>query len=614
MGFGPGGVDRQSAAFSVALLGGIVGGEVRRDDLPCGAPVARPVHELGAEVDRGGVEGVDGERRVPAEAQGGAVGVHGGDVASVARGLVEAHEAAALGQGIAVSDVAEVGPDGKSVAAADSGPVQVHDPPLRPHRHGAEPRAVVLEAAVDVEGRLHVHRDVVELGQREVLDEAPSAASVVGDRDSAVLAQDHEAAVVGVNPELVHVAVDRLAGHHRAEVPSRVLADLDCAVKAVQAVLVGGIDAEVGVVEGSGGHASAVADRAPVRAPVVRPHQRASLRLHQRVHHVRVRAGDGDADPPQLAGRQAVVRSQAHPFGTAVVGDVQPAARPARAEEPRPASERPHRREELVGVLRVDHQVGDARARVHVQDALPRLAAVGGLVDAALLAVTPRRSHGAHVHRARVRRMDDDAVDALRALQPHVPPSVAPVEAAVDAVADARRVARVPFPRARPHHVRVRLRHRDGADPQHRLVVEDRLPSESAVPRAPHASRGRAHVDHRGVLEVDGHVGNPSAHPGRPDAASGHGSEVVGGDLGRRLGLGAGGGGSHGDRGGSGDGGGSGQRDDRPGHGYGGTADHDTLGRGGSEGRYANRPSGWRPENSSSVSIRSLAVLVPRGG
>ena len=536
VGFRAGGVDGEAAALGVALLLGVVGGQVRRDDLPRGALVPRAVHELGAQVDRGGVEGIDGERRVPAEAQGLAVRVHGGDVASVARRLVEAHQAAALGKGIAEAAVAEVGHGGEAVAAADPGPVQVHDPPLGPHRHGTEPGAVVLQAAVDVEGRVHVHGDVVELGQRQVLDEAPVVASVVGEGDPAVLAQDHEAAVVGVYPELVHVPVDRLAGHHRAERAPRVLAHLNRAVKAVEPVLVGRVDPQVGVVEGPGRDAPSVADRAPAGAPVVGAQELAPLRFHQRVGHVRVRARDRDADPPQLARRQAVLRPQALPACAPVVGDEESAPRSARTEEPRPAPKRPHRRKELVGVRRVHHQVPDPRALVHVQHALPALAAVGGLVDAALLPVAPRRPHGADVHRARVVGVHDDAVDALRPFQPHVPPGVAPVEAPVDAVADARRVARVPFPGSRPHHVRVRGRDRHCADPQHRLLVEHRAPGEPSVAGPPHAAGGRAHVDRRRVLEVDGHVRDAPAHARRPDAPGRHGGEVGGGGLGRGLG------------------------------------------------------------------------------
>ncbi len=146
----------------------------------------------------------------------------------------------------------------------------------------------------------------------------------------------------------------------------------------------------------------------------------------------------------------------------AVIGDVQPGARAAGAEEPRPAPVLPHRGEQLVRVRRIDDEVGGAGALVDVEHPLPGLAAVGGLEDAALGVLAPEPAHRGYPGDVRIGGVEDDAVDALGLLETQVLPGVATVERPVDAVADDGAVARVALARAHPDDVGVGLEDRDG--------------------------------------------------------------------------------------------------------------------------------------------------------
>ena len=78
----------------------------------------------------------------------------------------------------------------------------------------------------------------------------------------------------------------------------------------------------------------------------------------------------------------------------------------------------------------------------------PGLAAVGGLVEAAVAARRPQRALRGDVDRVAVLRVDDDAADVLGALEADVRPRPAAVLALVDAVAvaDDRWELRSPVP------------------------------------------------------------------------------------------------------------------------------------------------------------------------
>src|SRR6185369_12853143 len=85
----------------------------------------------------------------------------------------------------------------------------------------------------------------------------------------------------------------------------------------------------------------------------------------------------------------------------------------------------------------------------------PALAAVAGLVDAALVTVAPELARHADVHRAGARRIHQDLHDPLRFGQPHVGPGIAAVGGLVDPVADRHAVPGPCFTASHPHHLRI---------------------------------------------------------------------------------------------------------------------------------------------------------------
>src|SRR5205823_5943443 len=125
----------------------------------------------------------------------------------------------------------------------------------------------------------------------------------------------------------------------------------------------------------------------PGGAAVVGAVEAALLGFNEGVDAARVGRGDGDTDLAPGARRQAVVLGlvlQVLPTVAAVAGDVQAAAGAAGGHLPRLAAGLPQPGEEEARVVRVQADVAGAGVGVLLEHLLPRLAAVGGAVDAAL--------------------------------------------------------------------------------------------------------------------------------------------------------------------------------------------------------------------------------------
>src|SRR5262249_5322908 len=152
------------------------------------------------------------------------------------------------------------------------------------------------------------------------------------------------------------------------------------------------------------------------------------------------------------------------PGGAAVGRFVQGAFRPAVDERPDVPAALVGGRDQYVGVARVLHHVGDAGVLADLQHALPRLAAVGGLVPAAVAARPPQRPLGGDVDHVRVARVDEDLADVLGLLQADLLPRLAGVVGAVHAVAVADGALAVVLAGADPDGVRVLRVERDVAD------------------------------------------------------------------------------------------------------------------------------------------------------
>ena len=141
--------------------------------------------------------------------------------------------------------------------------------------------------------------------------------------------------------------------------------------------------------------------------------------------------------------------------GVAAVGRLpDAAARPAAVHAARGAAPLIHRRVENPVVGRIHHEIVRAGVVVHLQRLLPGPAAVGRLVDAALAAGPEQAAGRRDEHDVVVARIDDDAVDEARGLEPHVRVGLAAVGRLVDAVAPARALAVVRLAGADPDQIR----------------------------------------------------------------------------------------------------------------------------------------------------------------
>ncbi len=207
---------------------------------------------------------------------------------------------------------------------------------------------------------------------------------VIGDRAAAVVAVDDVQGIVGIDPQVMVIAVRVLADLHRR------LAAVGRAeqrgVLHVDDVLVAGVAEDVRVVEGALPDGARFVDQLPRRARIVGHEQAALFVLDQRVDAIRIRLGVGQADASDQAGGQAGVAGDLGPGLAAVGGLIHAAAGTAARHLVFDAVRLPQRGVDDVRVVGVDHDVDGAAARILEQRALPRLAAVGALEDAALLA------------------------------------------------------------------------------------------------------------------------------------------------------------------------------------------------------------------------------------
>ncbi len=142
------------------------------------------VDVLAAEVDRIGLERVDGDRGVPVEAQlvlG--FGSRGPDVLALAGPQIPADQVALLAHGVAAHGIARVGNGVEAVAEIHLLPVLVADAAVLPDRRSGPSRSrCPAGRRRRCRARPVSYAHVVELRQRQVRDEAPGARRGRGSR------------------------------------------------------------------------------------------------------------------------------------------------------------------------------------------------------------------------------------------------------------------------------------------------------------------------------------------------------------------------------------------------------------------------------------------------
>ncbi len=284
------------------------------------------------------------------------------------------------------------------------------------------------------------------------------------------------------------------------------------------------------VIERALAQVAVVVDQLPRRARIV-GHIQAAGRfvLDDRVDAIAVRSRHRHADLAPEAGRQPGVLGDLGPGVAGVGGLEQAAARPAARHAPRRAMRFPQRREDHVGVLRIDRQIDAAGLLVAEQRAPPRLAAVGRLEDAALRVLVIDLAEHRRVHDVAVGGMDAQPRDRLRVAQiAEVIPLHAAVGRLVDAVALDDVAAKLRFAAADVDDVGIRVAHRQRADRRGGdLAVGHRRPVGAAIGGLPRAAAGGAEpVFERPRVAAGGRDRSPAAR--RADAAPAHAAVKTG--------------------------------------------------------------------------------------
>src|SRR6185503_1525927 len=285
------------------------------------------------------------------------------------------------------------------------------------------------------------------------------------------------------------------------------------------------IDADLRVIERPVVDAAVAVDHRPRRAAIARAPQHAVLRLDQRVDGRGIAAADRDADPAQhLSARQTVLQrgvGQLRPGDAAVLRLVEAAARAAAPEMPRLPLVVVHAGIDDVGIAGIDRDVARTGGVVDVQRARPRRAGVAGSEYAALGISSERMPHRGGKDDLRVRRVNDDAREALRLAESEVLPGAAAIGRLVDAVAERDRVADEAFAGADVDDIGIVGLYGDGADRQRPTVVEDRLESRPTIRGFVETRRGGGYVKDLGSSGNAGHVDDAAREHGGADGPPG---------------------------------------------------------------------------------------------
>ena len=352
----------------------VLGREIGARELPAVAAIVELEQVVPAQPDHGRVVRRDRERRVPVEPEHRfALLGRGLEVPFLAGVETEAVERTALGFVVDGVRVGGVDGDVESIAAPQAVPLIVDDPVvlgvvepglgLEAGLARPAPGLVVLEPAADEVGVAEVHGQVVELADREVVEEVPGLGAVVAQEDPAVGAEPHVLGAGGLDPHGVQVGVQVL-GAARGERPAAVVRYPEVGAQQVDPLLVVGLDPDLAEVEGP---RRVGAEAGPVVSPVVAAEHAsgAALRLERvdvttlvRLDHGEDHLGVAAVDvEPDTAGLGGQASRELGPRASPVAGAEDPAGGSPGAVRPRRAEPRVHRGVEDLRVARIHDQV-----------------------------------------------------------------------------------------------------------------------------------------------------------------------------------------------------------------------------------------------------------------
>jgi hypothetical protein len=164
-----------------------------------------------------------------------------------------------------------------------------------------------------------------------------------------------------------------------------------------------------------------------------------------------------------------------------------------------------------VGIPRIHVQLPTTRVIAGTQHVVPGLAAVGGLVDPAIATGLTVRTVGSDPHGVRILGVDHDLTDLLAFLETSLLPTLAGIAAAVDPIARHQVGVGVVLAGSHPDHVRIRRIEGHRADGERRLPVEDRGEGGAPVDRLPQRTVPGRDVVLRRVARIDIDVDDPAA-------------------------------------------------------------------------------------------------------
>ena len=428
------------------------------------------------------------------------------DADAIAELLVQPEVLAVFPRGVHPAAIGGIRHHIDAVAAAQCNPV-VDGYPSGGNDRGAFPVFVILEARVDVIRLLHVHEDLVNLFDGDVVVGVTRQAAIIRHGNPAVAPHDHAIPVLLVDPERAHITkhlrerfwrIPGLAAIHR--MMKSVLCDVEVLVVAgihkyltkVVGAFCTHVEATAYVrprepsvrgavhlaafgagdpgITGTAGTTAATGAPCAPSAPCGGSGGSGSsallvlwvLILDDGVEDIGIRLVHVESDSADSASGQA--GHEPRPVLAGIGGFVDATFRAAIDHLPGEALLVIRGRIEDTGVARIHQQVDDADLLADKQDPVPALPAIERPEHAAFGVVGEEASHGCDIHDVRLRGMHHDFCDVVRFLEPHVRPVLPRIDRLVHAVAAEGTARRERVAGTDPYNVRIRRRYRDRAD------------------------------------------------------------------------------------------------------------------------------------------------------
>ena len=87
-----------------------------------------------------------------------------------------------------------------------------------------------------------------------------------------------------------------------------------------------------------------------------------------------------------------------------------------------------------VRIGRIENDVGDPGVLRYVENSLPTLSTIDGLIEPPVSTASPKGALGSSIHHVRASGIHKDVPDVLRVFEPHMPEGGASIHTFIDAV------------------------------------------------------------------------------------------------------------------------------------------------------------------------------------